>query len=258
MRAPPLVVLTWLGILATPLTAGAACDGSSAPSGPVTLDVDSTPRLFLARVPSAADGRTRAPVVFAFHPFGMNAQYMESRVPGRMWPEAIMLFPEGSRGPGGPSWQGRPGEAADRDLRFFDAMLAWLDERQCVDRSRVFVMGYSNGAGFANVLACARSDRVAGIALAAGRPTCAAGTPKPVIIGHGLRDQTAGYTQAVQAARAWSTVNACRMPPATGATGCAVASGCARGAVTMCTYPGGHEYNTAFTRTFLEFFQGVR
>src|SRR5262245_48365776 len=136
-----LLALSMLAVLlVAPLSASAACGGETERSGTITLDVGSAKRTFVVKVPTGADGRTPSAVLFAFHPYGMNATYMQSRVSTRLWPEAIMIYPEGFPGRGGPAWQGRPGEADDRDVAFFDAILAWLDAHECVDRSRVFVM----------------------------------------------------------------------------------------------------------------------
>ena len=239
--------------------AWAACDGTPGRSGAITIEVGPVTRIFVVRAPSSADGRTPMPVLFAFHPFGMNAQYMQSRVSSRVWPEAIMLYPEGlARGGSGPSWQGRPGDLGDRDLQFFDAMLAWLAEHHCIDRRRVFVLGYSNGAALANVLACERRSAIAGVAIAAGRPACQAKEPLPAVLGHGMRDPTAAYSQAVEASRAWSALNRCTAPPKAGTAGCFAADSCGAAPVTMCTHGGGHEYGSTFTRSAVDFFKGLR
>ena len=123
-------------------------------------------RIFVVRVPAGYTGRTPLPMVIAFHPGGMSAQYMQGRVPvHRVWPEAIAVFPEGfpniDGGRGGlqPVWQRAPGDMEDRDLAYFDQMIEWLRANHCFDAKKVFVMGYSNGAGFTSVLAC-RAARV--------------------------------------------------------------------------------------------------
>src|SRR6185503_13384235 len=91
------------------------------------------------------------------------------------------------------AWQGRSGELGDRDLKFFDAMLMWLSTNACVDEKRVFVLGYSNGAGLAYLLACERADRLAGIAIVSGRMECTPTHAKPTILTHGVADATIGY-----------------------------------------------------------------
>jgi polyhydroxybutyrate depolymerase len=249
-------------LLAHTGAARAACDGTPLPSGLQMLDVAGARRTFVVRSAFDSDPKTRAPVVFALHPFGMNAQYMQSRAPvGRAWPQAIAVFPDGlSRGRGGglaPSWQGRPGELADRDLAFFDAMLAWLDEKGCIDKARVFVLGYSNGAGLAYLLACERRAAVAGIAIAAGRLGCSPAGARPVIMSHGVADRTIGYDSAIAASKAWAGANGCAAPPATGVPGCVQGQSCGGGAVTLCTHGGGHEYDGSFTKAAVEFFQSI-
>ena len=213
-------------LLAAPVGAWAACGGEIERSGTITLAVGSVTRIFVVKVPSSADGRAPAPVLFAFHPYGMNATYMQSRVSTRLWPDAVMIYPEGVPGRGGPAWQGRPGEADDRDVAFFDAMLEWLDAHECIDRQRVFVMGYSNGAGLASVLACTRNSAIAGVAIASGRQACAPTGARPVMLAHGLRDASIGYEQAIQAAQTWSKVNQCAAPPKVGTPGCFAAASC--------------------------------
>ena len=242
--------------------ARAACDGSALPSGAQALDVAGLRRTFVVRAAAENDGRKPAPVVFALHPFGMNAQYMQTRAPiGRAWPSAITVFPDGSVVPGGnlaPSWQGRLGDRGDRDLAFFDAMLAWLDEKGCIDRSRVFVLGYSNGAGLAYLLACERSSAVAGVAIAAGRLGCKPAAGKPVIMSHGVADRTIGYDSAVEASTAFATANRCAAPPKAAAAGCVQGQSCSGAPVTLCTHGGGHEYDVTFTRAAAEFFQSIK
>ena len=54
------------------------------------------------------------------------------------------------------------------DTGFVDAMLADLDSRLPIDRHRVYMSGFSNGAGFAARLSVERSTRVAAAAYSAG------------------------------------------------------------------------------------------
>jgi polyhydroxybutyrate depolymerase len=250
-------------LIATSLASAAqdVCDGRAVPYGAQTIEVGGVPRGFTVRPPAEGDPKTAAPVVFAFHPFGMNAQYMQSRAPiGRQWPSAIVIYPEGmgrDAASRAPSWQGRPGELGNRDLAFFDAMLAWLAERGCIDRTRVFVLGYSNGAGLAYLLACERSSAIAGVAIVSGRLGCQPSVAKPVVMTHGLADDTIGYEQALASAKAWASVNGCAAPPKAGVRGCIAAQACGGAPLTMCTHPGGHEYDTNFTKVAAEFFRSI-
>jgi poly(3-hydroxybutyrate) depolymerase len=219
-------------------------------------------RVFVVRLPAKYDARTAAPVVFLFHPFGMNAQYMQGRVPvPRAWPEAIAIYGEGLPRLGGgslqPSWQTRPGDTDDRDLAYFDGMLEWVRKNHCVDDRRVFVMGYSNGANFTSVLACQRASAIAGVAIASGSLACTLPEAKPVILSHGMSDPTIRYERALEAAEAWSARNGCKAPPKRGVPGCFMADSCSAAPVTLCSYDGGHEYNAPFTQTLVEFLKAA-
>jgi len=256
MRIVPGLVVAML-LLGVVSPAAAACDGTTLASGRPTISVDGMMRTFIVRAPKAYDGRTPAPLVFAFHPFGMNADYMASRVPvARAWPEAIVIYPTGAPQPGsggGPSWQIAAGVLGDRDLHFFDAMLGWAQEHACVDTTRVFAFGYSNGAMFAYLLACERGEKLAGLAIASGNLACQPSRPMPVIINHGLQDSTIPSYYAGVAAVTWSTTNRCTATPQGGRPGCSAATDCATAPVTMCSYDGGHEYDSSFTATAVDF-----
>jgi len=55
-----------------------------------------------------------------------------------------------------------------RDYALFDAVVRDVRRRYCVDAERVFVVGHSLGASFANSLACARGNTVRAAATVAG------------------------------------------------------------------------------------------
>jgi polyhydroxybutyrate depolymerase len=260
-------LLLWLLILVPGVRSATAatCSGTPGAAGTIDLKMGAFTRTFVVRVPATYDARTPGPLIFLFHPFGMNAQYMQGRVQiPRIWPEAIAVYPNGmpriGEGAGGlqPAWQTRPGELDDRDLAFFDAMLDYLRANHCFDEKRVFVMGYSNGAGLASVLACERARFIAGVAIASGSLACAPAEARPVILSHGLRDSTVAYGRAVDAARAWASRDGCSGPPRSGVPGCFVADSCAAAPVTLCSYDGGHEYNEPFTRALVEFFKKLQ
>jgi polyhydroxybutyrate depolymerase len=239
------------------------CTGTPGSSGQVEIQVGTAMRSFVVRAPKT-ETRTPAPVVFLFHPFGMNTQYMQGRVPlPRVWPEAIAVYGQGMPRTGGeavslqPAWQTRPGEMDDRDLAYFDAMLDWLRKNQCIDETRVFAMGYSNGANFTSVLACERPHALAGIAIASGSLSCSLPEAKPVILNHGLADATIRYDRAVEASRAWATRNGCSAPPKSGVLGCFKGDGCSAAPVTLCSYGGGHEYAEPFTKILADFFKAA-
>jgi polyhydroxybutyrate depolymerase len=57
-----------------------------------------------------------------------------------------------------PGWQKTFGDQGDRDLKFFDAVLATLKQDYKVDTKRIYATGHSNGGGFTYLLWAARGD----------------------------------------------------------------------------------------------------
>jgi polyhydroxybutyrate depolymerase len=118
--------------------------------------------------------QTGSPVVFVFHGHGgtMKNAAEKSFAVHKHWPEAICVYPQGVPTPGAltdpegkrPGWQHSAGDHADRDLKFFDVMLASLKKDYKVDEKRVYATGHSNGGRFTYLLWAARGDAFAAVA----------------------------------------------------------------------------------------------
>ena len=92
------------------------------------------------------------------------------------------------------------------DVAFASAMLDALTVQLCVDQTRVFSTGFSNGGLMSVRLACSLSARIAAIAPVAGAyypplaldlnpgENCPDTTPRPVIAFHGTADTTYPYS----------------------------------------------------------------
>lgn len=257
-------VLLWLvGTVTVGATTAfaATCNGERPQPGPTFVSIGENTRAFTVRLPAKYDGRTPAPVVFAFHPGGMNMGYMQAEVPiPREWPEAIAIYPQGLPGEneGRAGWQGRPGTQGDRDLLFFDAMMTWLDSHACFDEKRVVVWGYSAGGRIANLIACQRADKIAALVIASSSMECTPTSAKPVILNHGTGDSAIAYGRAMEAAAVWSKLNGCSASPKDKVVGCFTGDSCKSAPVTLCTFDGGHGYDPPFNKTAVEFLKTLR
>ena len=116
--------------------------------------------------------RTAEPLVFVFHGHGGNMRQAERSFGiEKLWPEALVVYPQGlpTKGITDPSgtkngWQQKKGDYGDRDLAFFDAMLRSLEANNHVDPSRIYVTGHSNGGRMTYLLWEERGDVFAAVA----------------------------------------------------------------------------------------------
>lgn len=86
------------------------------------------------------------------------------------------------------AWELGPGAAQTPaagldDVRFIDDVLNDVTARTCIDRGRIFVVGYGWGADFTNALACIRGDRLRAVVGAANNGTVALVNPKVSCVG---------------------------------------------------------------------------
>lgn len=156
-----------------------------------TWQVGDLQREALLQIPENAHSEP-TPVVFAFHGHGGNCTNASKSFRfHQLWPEAIVVYPQGVKTPGlltdpeglRTGWQSYGDAYKGRDLNFFDAMLAWLRKEYKVDDNRIYSTGHSNGGGFTYLLWAERGE-----VFAAMGPSAAIGlkllpklTPKPMI-----------------------------------------------------------------------------
>lgn len=161
--------------------------------------VDGVVRQALVYAPPQAHTNASS-VVFAFHGHGGSMQNAARNFGyHRLWPEAIVVYPQGLKTPGRltdpegqrPGWQHAAGDQGDRDLKFFDAMLKSLKEDYSVDEKRIYATGHSNGGGFTYLLWATRGDQFAAFAPSAAASSRNLGKlkPKPVLHVAGQNDE---------------------------------------------------------------------
>jgi len=134
-----------------------------------SLTVGSSTRSYRVVVPQAMKSPT--PVVFAFHGVGDTPESMAvySRL-DRVAAEAgfLLVYPVGRNA----SWDAvevEPEKLEENpDVQFFDALLEQIAAKHAIDRHRIYLIGMSNGAAFAQLFAHVRSQEIAAVVAHSG------------------------------------------------------------------------------------------
>jgi polyhydroxybutyrate depolymerase len=115
--------------------------------------------------------------------------------------------PEGKKS----GWQHRVGDQGDRDLHFFDAVVARLKQEYKIDAARVYSTGHSNGGGFTFLLWAERGDLFAAMApsAAAGAESLPKLKPKPALHMAGEKDGLVKFEWQQRTIEAVRKLNGC-------------------------------------------------
>ncbi len=232
----------------------------------VTVTVENVPRESLVFAPAKTDAPL--PVVFAFHGHGGNAlQASRSLRFQEHWPEALVVYMQGLPTPGQLTdpegkrngWQKSVGDQNDRDLKFFDMLLAQLRKDYPVDDRRIYSTGHSNGGGFTYLLWSARADKFAAFApsAAAARyiPTL---KPKPAMHIAGENDPLVKYVWQKAAMDAVRIVNGCEESGHDWAPQCTLYASKNNAPFVALVHPGDHKYLQEATPLIVKFFKEQR
>ncbi len=258
-RFPAAIVV--LFVLATGQTFAAETNLAEPALGRMEWTIDGVAREAAVHVPKAFPVGG-APLVFVFH--GRNNQlkgFVNYFPLHRGWPDAVVVYPQGLVMPGpkgrnangteksGTGWQMEPGGQDDRDLKFFDAVLARLQRDYAIDPRRIYAAGHSNGAAFVYLLWQRRADTFAAFAPVAGGLWAARDNqdvtslllPKPVLQIAGRKDPTVKIELMEAMIRIVKRVNGCDPQPVPWADGAGELFASPRGApVVTFIHPGGH------------------
>ncbi|MEJ7724001.1 MAG: PHB depolymerase family esterase [Ilumatobacteraceae bacterium] len=155
------------------------------------IDVDGVERWFLLSTPPEHDGQAPLPLVLDFHGLSEGAEVhgLTSEMPAYAQEHGfVAVLPQGSGEP--VRWAVEPDAENNPDLRFVTRLLDRLEQRLCIDTSRVYATGFSNGAFLSSSIACALPDRFAAVAPIAGANILCDGfeRPMPVFAVHGTVD----------------------------------------------------------------------
>ncbi len=154
------------------------------------MSVAGSEREYYVVLPDDYDENQPYPVVFQFHPLGGNAEQGMNMYGVRPnFPDAIYVTPDGLTEGQFQGW----GNTDGQDEEFTRAIVADIETKYCIDRSRYFSTGFSYGGSMSYTAALCMSDIFRAIGAMAGAPISGAGscTPeRPVAawINHGTED----------------------------------------------------------------------
>jgi polyhydroxybutyrate depolymerase len=227
--------------------------------------VEGVKREALVRLPAVSADRT-APIVFVFHGHGGTMRSAARSQPvHELWSEAIVVFMQGLPTPGRltdpqgklPGWQSAVGIQGDRDLKFFDAVLATLRTEQKVDDRRIYATGHSNGGGFTYLLWAARRDVLAAFGPSAA--TSGQGTaslrPAPVIHIAGTNDELVKFAWQKATIDALIRLNHCSATGQTVGKGLTLYPSTVGAPVMTYIHSGTHKYPAEATALIVDFFK---
>ena len=211
-------------------------------------------------VPSGYTPGKPAPLVFNFHGFTSDPETQDwlSGMSG-LAEEAgfILATPKGSGNEGVLGWNAGEccGQAVSKnvdDVAFTSDMIDRISAEYCVNPSRIYATGMSNGAFMSYRLACELSNRIAAIGPVAGvsvADPCLPSRPVPVISFNGTADLLVWYDGGIyesvpRTIARWSVGNGCSRELQTvykkGSAKCEAYRECKGGAtVELCTIHGG-------------------
>ncbi len=214
----------------TPRASKASGCGKSAPAGVKagatsarSLKSNGLVRVYRVHYPTKATMNTKLPVVLNFHGRygnGADQEAYSGLAPVSDRETFLLVSPDGLGSPTG--WSaGATAPGGVDDVTFVNDLLDTLEREFCIDNTRVYATGFSNGAFMASRLACVMSDRIAATAPVSGvnHPRMACGSPVPMLAFHGSEDTVVPvdggsirgwhYPGAYAAMDSWSVQNQC-------------------------------------------------
>lgn len=227
---------TWAAAPSQHLRGGGSSCGSGLPAGMSagktalrSLTSGSLKRTYRVHIPPAAKNDRPLPVVLNFH--GRSGTGIDQEITSGLVPVAdregfILVSPDGTGTPMGWSAGATAPNNID-DVRFVSDILDTLQKELCVDTTRVYATGFSNGAFMTSRLACAMPDRIAAVVAVGGVdfPGRKCNSTIPVLAIHGTADDVVPidggivrewqYAGANASIEEWAANNGCRPVSAT-------------------------------------------
>lgn len=194
-------------------------------AGTHTIQITSSgkTRSFDLFVPKSLASNDPRAAVFVWHGFSGSPSKMQTITKASMQGELykwFVVYPKGTGLIKGFNGAGCcPGVSAD-DVQFARDIVEWLKMEMCLDTSRVFSTGFSNGGFMSNRLGCEAADVFKAIAPHSGTMgktfTCNPSKGVPVMMFHGDADPTVPFFgngqwfSFAEVATKWATLNECK------------------------------------------------
>jgi cellulose 1,4-beta-cellobiosidase len=218
-----------------------------------TIDVNGQARSYFLHVPRSYTGATAVPLIVDYHGHGGNGEGEkngsgfagQSEISG-----FIVAYPDGLGG----NWNYHVSGGVD-DLGLSKAIINDLGDQGCIDKSRVYAAGFSQGGGMSYGVACYAADAFAAVVSSSfdlydGQP-CSPARPISVLSFRGTADPLAIYSGspgfgdgpfvgAKETLKRWAAINHCSGSPRTDSNGCEIYTRCDGGSqIGLCTVQGG-------------------
>jgi polyhydroxybutyrate depolymerase len=229
-----------------------------------TIQIDGVDRTFLRFIPAGYTPNKPMELVLAFHGSGGTSDKTRTQfaIEAPANGKAIIIYPQALPDPvsGENRWDAHIKDG--KDYKFVDDIIRRTEANFCIDRDRIFAVGFSLGARFTSNLGCWRGDvlrAIAPVAPGGGDDTLPlTGCVGEVGIWEGLGDlddqlHTVGATRVrdfYSAANGCSTTRTVTTP-----TGCERYDGCrAETPAVWCTYNLAHQWPPIAPTGVMSFF----
>ena len=195
---------------------------------------------YFVSLPSGYNKDKPYSVVFVHHPSGSDLTWGISKFSSEAKSKAIFVYPQ--------TKNGRSTGWNQNDFQMFEPLYNKITNDFCVNKSAIFLTGYSSGGDFSGMVGCEHGDKITAIApvntknvpgypLDASMRQCT-GNVKAIVL-HNPKDRLVGGTNGQKMADMYRAVNGCssQTTPYPGRSDCKTYQGCVEGGeVTYCAH----------------------